>query len=158
MSSPFIGAAVSAPRDFWQADPDDPAGGFPLAPLPPALVAGLELAAGGEVTAGGSFAVMGTSGSEQVTMLHGTFTFDDTFGHGNDTLSFDAATSAFTAVRDSASAVLDSATLDAHIPGGASGTTLAFTNDSRDLVYLSDTDTMTIGTQIITNTAAPLIA
>ncbi|MCB2048882.1 MAG: tandem-95 repeat protein [Novosphingobium sp.] len=124
----------------------------------PALVAGLELAAGGEVTAGGSFAVMGTSGSEQVTMLHGTFTFDDTFGHGNDTLSFDAATSAFTAVRDSASAVLDSATLDAHIPGGASGTTLAFTNDSRDLVYLSDTDTMTIGTQIITNTAAPLIA
>ena len=44
------------------------------------------------------------------------------------------------------------------IPGGASGTTLEFTDDSRDLVYLIDTDTMTIGAQVITNVAAPLIA
>jgi hypothetical protein len=52
--------------------------------------------------------------------------------------------------------VLDSATLDAKIPGGASGTTLAFTNDSRDLVYLIEADTMTIGSQIIGTTQAPL--
>ncbi len=105
---------------------------------------------------GGRFHVEGTASAEQVSLLHGQFTFDDTFGHGNDTLVFDAATSAFTAARDSASAVLDSATLDAKIPGGASGTTLAFTNDSRDLVYLIEADTMTIGTQIIGTTQAPL--
>jgi hypothetical protein len=129
-----------------------PAGGDP------AIEADLLLATGGEVTAGGTFAVTGTDGAEQVTMLHGTFDFDDTFGHGNDTLTLDAATTVFTAVRDSGSVLLDSMMLDAKIPGGASGTTLEFTDDSRDLVYLIDTDTMTIGTQVITNVAAALIA
>ena len=128
---------------------------FELAQVVPGL---LLLEAGGAITAGGTFAVTGTAGAEQVTMLWGDFAFGDTFGHGNDTLVFDAATGAFSAARDSTSAVLDSATLDAKIPGGASGTTLAFTNESRELTYLIDTDTMTIGTQIITNTAAPLIA
>lgn len=129
-----------------------------------AIEARLLLAAGGEVTAGGTFAVTGTDGAEHVTMLHGDFDFDDTFGHGhghghgNDTLTLDAATTAFTAVRDSRSVLLDSVTHDAKIPGGASGTTLEFTDDSRDLVYLIDTDTMTIGTQVITNVPAPLIA
>lgn len=135
-------------------------------PLPaggdPAIEARLLLAAGGEVTSGGTFAVTGTDGAEHVTMLHGDFDFDDTFayghGHGNDTLTLDAAKTAFTAVRDSRSVLLDSVMLDAKIPGGASGTTLEFTDDSRDLVYLIDTDTMTIGTQVITNVAAPLIA
>ncbi len=59
-------------------------------------------------------------------------------------------------IRHSTSAVLDGATLDAEVPGGASGTTLSFTNGDRDLIYLIDTNTMTVGAQTITATAAPL--
>jgi hypothetical protein len=120
----------------------------------PAVEARLQLNAGGEVAAGGRFHVEGTAGAEQVSLLWGTFDFDQTFALGGDSLLFPDAADTFTAARQGNAAILQGAELSAKIPAGQTGATLYFEQDARLLVF--DSGDMLIGTQIITGTASPL--
>lgn len=122
-------------------------------PLPvdidPTIAARVFVAEGRSVELDGTYSVFGTAGTEHVLMLDGSFTFDPSFNRGGDTLAFTRNAGEFTAVRQGSSVVLNSEGIEARIPIGTAGTTLAFADVDVVLRLDEATGKVLIGNQQI---------
>ena len=119
----------------------------------------LFLAAGTSASAGGKIGIFGTASTELLSLLSGTISLDPSFNKGGDIISFNLPATDFLASRVGSSVLLDSATTDALIPIGTTGTTLTFTDgDDRYVLYDSTIPGVLIGDQIITGTPSALMA
>lgn len=105
---------------------------------------------------GGKLAVFGSNGANNLSFNAGEITLDPSFARGEDQLTLFAPTSTFSVALFGSSVKLDGQFIDMTIPIGAVGQVIHFDNADRVLVFDAASNQVTIGSQIVTSTAAPL--
>ena len=111
------------------------------------------LSEGADIAVGGDVQVIGTSrGKENVEVLGGKVSFDPSFNTGGDIIDLPGNTGSWTATRSGSSMVFNKGSDNITLPIGTTGTTIAFDNSSRSLVYANGQ--FTIGSQIIESAGA----
>lgn len=116
----------------------------------PQATAQLLIASDASATASGKLDVFGAAGSETLDLFSGSITLDPSFNHGGDTLALHEVATDFTAQRIGSSVFLDGTGIDALIPIGPNGMTLAFSGgDERTLLYDDVLGQILIGDQQI---------
>lgn len=128
----------------------EPIGGAPNA------IARLFMAESASVDLTGNVTVLGTAGQERIVLHEGTFRFDPSFNKGGDTIVLDLDAGDFTASRSGSSILLESDTVELLIPVGTSGTTLAFADGDRTLLFDAGLGSIVVGNQQIGLAAAAL--
>lgn len=125
-------------------------------------MARLVLSSGETVSlASGNYNIFGTSsGRETVTIAAGaTVTLDGSFNAGGDTISLGGNATDYTVVRSGSSVVLTYTTGGSvTIPVGTSGTTIAFADASRNLVFNTGSGSIELGNQAVSATISAVTA
>ncbi|MGV3480281.1 MAG: calcium-binding protein [Sphingobium sp.] len=103
------------------------------------------------VAVSGKVNVFGTNGADQVTLDHGSFVLDGSFGRGGDTIHLLDPASGFKAYVSGSNVVLMSADTVATIPIGVNFTALDFAGTTLQLRYYEG---VRIGDHLITATSA----
>jgi len=103
------------------------------------------------VAVSGKVNVFGTNGADQVTLDHGSFVLDGSFGRGGDTIHLLDPASGFKAYVSGSNVVLMSADTVATIPIGVNLTALDFAGTTLQLRYYEG---VRIGDHLITATSA----
>lgn len=116
----------------------------------------LILSENGAATIGGNVSVIGTStGKENVTALGGTISFDPSFNVGGDTITLTGKITGYTAKASGSSMLLTSGSNSYSVPIGTAGTTIAFDDAFRTLLYSAGN--FKLGNQVIEAGIASLL-
>lgn len=112
----------------------------------------LLLSEGGTVVVGGRTDLYGTNGLESVVLLGGDIQFDGSFNRGGDSIAFPGNAATYRASTSGSQVLVATDALAAHIPFGATGMSLVFTDATHSLRY--DGTDARIGAQRVTSTPA----